>query len=253
MMSLMTLLVIPVYKNKTLEWRDTWSKRLVYWILSAAHFKINVIDHNNSVEEHSKLYIAPHICMLEAMMLIRCVGHIRPMTAEFTKHLPLFGKMVDASDPIYVKRGKGKKVSVVELFRESLATTPYRHLVFPEGTFTNGHTLIQFKSGAFVLGVPVTPVVYSYEGYTPFWNRDESTFPAQIYRMMARIVTPVTVEFLQTYHPSKEECEDPKLYAFNVRKLLSEHTGRPLSSQALSDSPNYRRDKNTTTTDSKNS
>ncbi len=179
------------------------------------------------------------------MILIRVVGHIRPMTAEFTKHLPIFGRFVDAADPIYVKRSSSpQKVSVVDLLRESIASTPYRHLVFPEGTFTNGNSIITFKSEAFVVGSPVTPIVFSYANYTPFWNRDESTFPIQIYRLVSRFFTPVTLEFLPTYHPSPAELEDPKLYAANVRRAISRHSGRPLSPQSLRDSPNYQRDKN---------
>ena len=245
-LAISSILIIPFYKNRSLEARDKLSSILVWFLLATARFKLNVTDHNNHLDDHSQLYVAPHICMLEAIMLIGVVGHVRPMTAEFTKDLPLFGRFVKASDPIYVKRGKGKqKQSVVELLKESIETTAYRHLVFPEGTFTNGKTLIQFKSGSFVVGKPITPVVFKYPTYTPFWNREESSFPIQIFRLISRLYTPVIIDILPTYHPSPEELEDPKLYAENVRKLIAHHSGLPLSSLGLQDSPNYRQDRKT--------
>jgi len=237
-------LIIPIYRNRSIPMRNRLSKFVMFWLMATARFKIKVIDYNDSLEKHAQMYVAPHICMLEAMMMIYSIGHIRPMTAEFTKNIPVFGFFVDASDPIYVKRGKGKpKVSVVEQLKESVDTTEYRHLIFPEGTFTNGCTLIQFKSGAFAVAKPVTPMVFSYPKYTPFWNREESSFAVQIFRIVSRFYTPITIEYLQTYHPSEEELADAKLYASNVRKLIAFHTKKPLSPQSLVDSPNYQKDR----------
>jgi lysophosphatidylcholine acyltransferase/lyso-PAF acetyltransferase len=239
-------IILPMYRNRSLATRNKLSKIITFWLMSTARFKIKVIDHNDKSEDHAQMYVAPHICMLEAMMMIYSVGHIRPMTAEFTKNIPVFGFFVDASDPIYVSRGgeKGKpKVSVVKQLRESVETTSYRHLIFPEGTFTNGKSLIQFKSGAFAVGKPVTPMVFSYSHYTPFWNREESSFLIQIFRIVSRFYTPIQIEYLPTYYPSEEELTDVKLYAENVREIIAFHTKRPLSKQSLVDSPNYQKDR----------
>ena len=245
---LMTLalasVIIPMYRRQTVQRRDKLSRIVMYWLMATARFRINVVDHNKDETEHAQLYVSPHICMLEAMMMIHSIGHIRPMTAEFTRNIPVFGTFVHASDPIYVKRGKQKnKVSVVDQLRESVDTTEYRHLVFPEGTFTNGKTLIKFKSGAFAVGRAVTPMLFRYPQYTPFWNRDESSFFVQIFRIVSRFSTAVTIEYLPTYTPSQEELEDPKLYAKNVRELIAYHAKKPLSKQSLVDSPNFNRDK----------
>jgi 1-acyl-sn-glycerol-3-phosphate acyltransferase len=235
--------VIPTYRRQSLATRDRRSKFVIAVLMATARFQIRVVDHNPSEAHHAKLYVAPHICMLEAMMLIWAKGHIRPMTAEFTRRLPVFGPFVHAADPIYVKRGKTEGgPSVVDLLRESLETTPYRHLIFPEGTFTNGDSLIQFKSGAFAPGHPVTPIVFTYPEYRPFWNREESGFGMQLFRMLSRVRTPVTMEFLPTYHPSDAERADARLYAENVRKTIAAHCGRPMSDLSLRDSPNFRKD-----------
>ena len=237
-------IIIPLYRKQSIERRDKLSRFIMFWLMSTARFRITVIDHNKDESKHAQMYVAPHICMLEAMMMIYSIGHIRPMTAEFTRNIPVFGSFVHASDPIYVKRGKQKnKISVVDQLRESVDTTVYRHLIFPEGTFTNGKSLIQFKSGAFAVGRPVTPMLFRYPQYTPFWNREESSFFVQIYRIVSRFFTPVTIEYLPTYTPTDEEVKNPKLYAENIRKLISYYSKKPLSSQSLIDSPNYKIDK----------
>ena len=118
----------------------------------------------------------------------------------------------------------------------------YRHVIFPEGTYSNGNHVLKFKSGAFVPGHPVTPIAFTFPEYTPFWNREESTFGVQIYRILGRLYTPVTVHFLPLYTPSDEERQNPQLFAENVRLLLSQATGRSLSQYEVKDSPNYRVD-----------
>ena len=172
------------------------------------------------------------------------LGHFRIITAEFSRTVPIFKFFVEALDPIYVIRDKSKKntTSALELLKRSIAETEYRHMIFPEGTYTNGQSVIRFKSGAFVLGIPVTPIIFHYPKYVPFWNRQESTVFIQFYRLMSQVYTPINIEILPTYHPSPEELSDPKLYASNVRILMAKAANRPLSDKSLQDSPNYKSD-----------
>ncbi|KAH7373957.1 hypothetical protein KP509_17G080900 [Ceratopteris richardii] len=45
-------------------------------------------------------------------------------------------------------------------------------MLFPEGTTTNGNYLLPFKTGAFVAGTPVQPVIlkYPYRRFSPAWD-----------------------------------------------------------------------------------
>lgn len=235
--------VVPFYKRFPRRLKDRVAHTMTFWLMLAAKFRIEVVDHNESPEDHSQLYIAPHICILEPMALMRALGHIRPVAASVAGTLPVFGNFVDAADPIYVERNKKEGApSVVDLLRDSIENTDNRHLIFPEGTYTNGRTLLEFKVGAFAIGKPITPVVFHFPEWVPFWNREESSFGTQLYRLAASRKTPVTIEILPTYHPSQEELDDPALYAKNMRTLLSEHTGRPMSDKSVYDSPNYKAD-----------
>lgn len=224
--------------------RDRLAKIITGALIAAARVRMTVIDHNIGPTHHAKLYVAPHVFMFEAIMKFRVVGYIRPLAAAFVQNLPIFNLVVAAADPIYVGRSKGRKgESVVTLLRESLETTDYRHSIFPEGTFTNGESIIRFKSGAFAAGHPVTPMVFHYPDYVPFWNRTESSLFGQMYRLLSRVQTRVVVEILPTYFPTPEELAKPRVYAENVRRLIAEVAQRPLSNQSLEDSPNFLKDK----------
>jgi len=235
--------MVMMYRQSSLGMRDRMSRFMGGMLLLGGRIWLKVDDSQATSSGQAKLYVGPHVSMLEGVMLGRALGHVRIVAAEFSRRVPLFGRVVHATDPIYVKRGGGlRKSGAAELLKESLETTDYRHSVFPEGTFTNAKSIIQFKTGAFAPGKPVTPIIFHYTTYVPFWNRDESGFGMQIYRLVSRVYTPVTLEILPNYTPSEEEIADPKLFAENVRRLLAEKSGRPLSDKRLSDSPNFRRD-----------
>lgn len=238
------LIVTSFYRKLSLPNKDRATKVLSWLFMMGTRIKMQIKDHNPSTEAHSKLYVSPHICMAEVNLMMIPLGHIRIITAEFSKTVPVFKYFVEALDPIYVVRGKNKKnaPSAFEALKQSITETEYRHMIFPEGTYTNGETLIQFKSGAFALGVPVTPVIFHYPKYIPFWNRQESNILIQFYRLMAQVYTPINIEILPTYYPSTEELEQPKIYAQNVREIIAAAAKRPLSNKSLQDSPNFKLD-----------
>lgn len=240
------ILVAPFYKNLPLSSKDKVCSFLSWLFMVGTRLYVRTKDHNLDKKDHSQLYISPHICMAEVNLLMLSLGHFRILTAEFTKKIPIFNIPIRCLDPIYVARGKNKKkgFSAFDLLQKSIQDTEYRHMLFPEGTYTNGNSIIRFKTGAFALGIPLTPVIFHYPKYVPFWNRQESSVFVQIYRLMSQLYTPINIEILPTYHPSEEECANPKLYTSNVRSLIAKHADRPLSEKTLEDSPNYQLDAN---------
>ena len=90
---------------------------------------------------------------------------------------------------------------------------PDRTLVIaPEGTTKSRNCLLRFRKGAFVPGLPVTPVLLSYParhfhvGWGLPWN---DAF--HVYRLLCQVINHVTVEFLEPYLPTSEEQKDPAL------------------------------------------
>eukprot|EP00798_Chlamydomonas_sp_ICE-L_P004138 gene4138-biopygen21852 len=83
--------------------------------------------------------------------------------------------------------------------------------VFPEGTTTNGRYLSKFKTGAFLAGAPVRPVVMH--------------FLNQYYVSSSWESIKVICYELPIYYPSDAEKQDPVLFAENVRQNMLSYCG----------------------------
>eukprot|EP00798_Chlamydomonas_sp_ICE-L_P008403 gene8403-biopygen12439 len=99
-------------------------------------------------------------------------------------------------------------------------------LVFPEGTTTNGRYLCKFKTGAFLAGAPVRPVVMHFlnqDYVSPSW--ESINIKRHIFIMMATLLHKVICYELPIYYPSDAEKEDPVLFAENVRQNMLSYCG----------------------------
>lgn len=93
-------------------------------------------------------------------------------------------------------------------------------LLFPEATTTNGQFLLPFKSGAFLAGEPLQPVILQYGArrFSPSWESIIAT--RHIFLLLCNVFHTVTCYKLPVYYPSEQEKKDPILYANNVRKAM---------------------------------
>ena len=93
-------------------------------------------------------------------------------------------------------------------------------LLFPEATTTNGQFLLPFKSGAFLAGEPLQPVILRYGSrrFSPSWESIVAT--RHIFLLLCNVFHTVTCYKLPVYYPSEQEKKDPMLYANNVRKAM---------------------------------
>ncbi|KAI8470877.1 MAG: glycerol-3-phosphate 1-acyltransferase [Monoraphidium minutum] len=116
-------------------------------------------------------------------------------------------------------------------------------LLFPEGTTSNGSHLLPFKTGAFLAGVPVQPIVIKYGGkarVSPAWESISA-----LRHLLLMLTTPfhtATCYELPIYYPSPEEQADPRLYAANVRQYMLDHSGLRPSDSTLEDKRLYQAD-----------
>ncbi|KAK6939500.1 Phospholipid/glycerol acyltransferase, partial [Dillenia turbinata] len=154
--------------------------------------------------------------------------------------LPLVGLISKCLGCVFVQREskssdfKGVSAIVTERVKEAHKNkdAPLM-MLFPEGTTTNGDYLLPFKTGAFLSGTPVLPVIlrYPYERFSPAW--DSISGVRHVVLLLCQFVNHIEVIKLPVYHPSQQEKDDPKLYANNVRKLMASEANLLLSDIGL--------------------
>ena len=165
------------------------------------------------------------------------------------RKLPLVGVISESMGCIFVERetraanGTGAAALVAQRLREKAAdpaaVPPL--LLFPEGTTTNGAFLLPFKTGAFLTGAPVQPVLLRYgdnpRRFSPAW--ETVTAPRHFFLTFSQLYQPLEVVYLPVYEPSAEEAKDPALYAAGVRAAMLRASGLAPSELTLADKRAY--------------
>merc|ERR1711877_98200 len=85
-----------------------------------------------------------------------------------TRNVPIIGKLMEEAEAVFVNRGddKSRNATLEHIRKHAEKWKPGRRpmLIFPEGTTTNGESLLTFRKGAFIPGMPVRPVIIVYTG-----------------------------------------------------------------------------------------
>lgn len=185
------------------------------------------------------LVVAPHSTFFDAFAAFWGGGEMPYLVSrEENKHLPFIGKCIKCAQAVCVSREdpKSRQQTVQEIIRRAnTSSTQFawpQLMIFPEGSTGNRRALMMFKSGAFCPGKPVQPVVLRYpnniDTVTWTWNQPHGAL-AVIWLTLSQAYSKAEMEFLPVYHPSTEECQDPKLFASNVRDIMAAALGVPTS------------------------
>ena len=128
---------------------------------------------------------------------------------------------VDRTDPA----SRAKARSAIQARSSGKAAGPPL-VIFPEGTTSNGLSLLAFERGAFVGGHPVSPLAIS---YPKGQHKPDALFSMETVFAIMRPVNRMHVTFLPRYIPSYAEQQDAALYAEHVRVTIARCLDVPLS------------------------
>jgi lysophosphatidylcholine acyltransferase/lyso-PAF acetyltransferase len=156
------------------------------------------------------------------------------------KDIPIIGTAILGFQTVFVSRDRPaassapptKSRSVAAIIADRVADPRWPMVVVaPEGTCGDGRCLLRFRSGAFVPGAPVLPILVSYERahFNPAWTIVHEG--AHFLRLLCQFRKRVRVRVLPPYRPSPAERADPSLYAANVRRLFADELGVPVVDQ----------------------
>lgn len=159
--------------------------------------------------------------------------------------IPGIGRIGAAQHAFYIDRVNGSGVSVTDKIVERQKLAVHSKIpvppvcIFPEGTTTNGHHLLKFRTGAFVAGTPIAPVLirYKYKWFSPSYETIKT--PQYLYGLLSQFANRVEYVRLPVYHPSEEERADPSLYARNVHTLMLKKSKEVFCAKLTSSKSNY--------------
>ncbi|KAL9178480.1 hypothetical protein ACHAXT_001818 [Thalassiosira profunda] len=204
------------------------------WIRVIDHAADDDTENNTSTREQEKprIVVCNHSGFVELLYLAYSDGCSFVSKAD-NKSLPFMGWMSQAMQCIFVERHNAGAGSTSQKIRERLeapqgAWPPLN--IAPEGTTTNGSSVIKFRTGAFRPGVPVLPVAIEMP-FSETWGYDPSfscaNMTLHIIGLMCRPWNRLIVHRLPVYVPSEAEKKDAHLYATNVRDRIAEAIGVP--------------------------
>jgi 1-acyl-sn-glycerol-3-phosphate acyltransferase len=155
-------------------------------------------------------------------------------------HLPLLGWMTTMSGTVYVERGRGGSAVRARSALQSAAEANLPVVFFPEGTTSNGATVMKFHSGILAqvreAGEPVTAAFVSYrltEDNGPhislandvcFWGDDALLVP-HVFRLLAIRGIEVSVRIADSPIAFSADASNRKLAAAEARTAVMELGG----------------------------
>ncbi|XP_074542971.1 lysophosphatidylcholine acyltransferase 1 [Halichoeres trimaculatus] len=207
------------------------------WFCGGFHW-IKVKGQQATPSEAPILTVAPHSSYFDAIPVTMTMCSI--VTKLESRSIPVWGTLISYIRPVFVFRSDqdSRKKTVEEIKRRAQSGGKWPQImIFPEGTCTNRSGLILYKAGAFIPGLPVQPVVLRYSNKldTVTWTWQGPGAFKILWLTLCQPHNSMEIEYLPIYTPSDEEKENSALFANNVRKLMAEALGLPLTDLSFDD------------------
>ncbi len=143
------------------------------------------------------LLVSNHLSYLDPILLAAQVDCV-PISKADLAGWPVFGTAARRCGVIFVERSSAHSRLAVMREAEQVLRDGGIVLNFPEGTTTDGSTLLRFRKGLFgvaqALGLPVVPVALTYQPRELAWIGDD-TFVPHYLRLTAMPAAYATVAF----------------------------------------------------------
>lgn len=235
LLALAMLVVVPLhFLFRLVKYGSPFPKAFLRWAawVIGARIKVHGVPLRRDV-----FFMPNHVSWFDIPVLGGLTGSAFVSRAEIADMFML-GWMARLNRTVFVKReAKLNIASQINELREALADT-WSVVIFPEGTVTDGHSLLPFKTSMLSVldppppGMLVQPVVIDYGAIAEWqaWMDRETGIP-NARRLFARAGTfPVHVHFLDPFDP--HDVGGRKAIAAKVRGMIEEKLvatlGKPL-------------------------
>ena len=242
----LTLLVyVPLhYLFRILAYGSPFPK---YFLKSAARICGARVQRHGTALRRDVVFLSNHVSWLDILAQAGASGTAFVAKAELEK-APVVGWLAGLNRTVYVKREATRDVaSQINAVREAMADN-WSVTIFPEGTTTDGQSLLPFKSSLLKMleppppGVMVQPVVIDYGDVAEEigWIGDESGLHNAL-RILARGGSfPVRLFYMEPFDPDELEG-GRKAISAKAREVIEakllETLGKPLRDYARDVAP----------------
>jgi lysophosphatidylcholine acyltransferase/lyso-PAF acetyltransferase len=125
--------------------------------LNTANVKLT-INNKHLDKDIKKIYVVNHSSALDTIICIKAL-ECGFMFSSMVKKLSFLDKFIETYPCLVINRGSTN--NFVKQMKEFIDINK-KLFIFPEGLITHNKTLAQFRTGAFVTGYPVQPVIIKY-------------------------------------------------------------------------------------------
>ena len=244
-LGLASLLLVLLWIVLVVQWIPHENKKLARLVLLPVRLGARVLllcagiwrirEHGKPAEwDEARVVVSNHTTLMDAIYFTYRLGPSFLAKIE-VKHLPVVGACATLMETVFVDRQKSDSRQAAKAAIKR-AVQPNRPplVVFPEGTFTNGLSLMSWKVGAFEPGLQVQPVGirYPHKRFNPTGVMCEGK---DLLGCLCQIYTSMEVFFLPVYAPTPEEQTNPIKFANNVRAMVADCLDIPVTEHSYED------------------
>lgn len=208
--------------------------------LSLGVWWIKPVGKRLSIKQAPISVIAPHSTITDTFFLGRLPFFDRASPVSSSDYTFINGPIrVLLPIMVSIRNSKSRKSLIYEMKRrvEQTCLNWHQLAIFPEGTMANSNVILDFKPGAFLPSVNVQPIFIKLKP-----SRDLCCF-TYLHNNLANCIlghlltfkTSFEIHYLNVYQPSTEEKQDPYLYAYNVRNVISKYSNLPTLDVTIED------------------
>eukprot|EP01111_Echinosteliopsis_oligospora_P014258 TRINITY_DN5335_c0_g1_i1.p1 TRINITY_DN5335_c0_g1~~TRINITY_DN5335_c0_g1_i1.p1 ORF type:complete len:344 (-),score=58.40 TRINITY_DN5335_c0_g1_i1:39-1070(-) len=191
--------------------------------------------------------VANHMSYID-IIVFSLIEPVSAVAKESVSNYPIVGVLSRAIQCVFVphagdsaQRLSGAKTidhsetPIARIGQRQIPNDKTTLLIFPEGTTTNGRTIIRFRRGAFTSGHPVQPVVWRFcnDEFNPVWV--DMPIKKHLFHLLTQPVVPIEITILPPYYPNDDEKKDAQLYADHVQQLMASELGVPATQHTIHD------------------
>ncbi|MBY0517319.1 MAG: 1-acyl-sn-glycerol-3-phosphate acyltransferase [Bacteriovoracaceae bacterium] len=178
-------------------------------------------------EIHGKMVVCNHLSYVDVLLIFAYVPG-RFITSVEIKETFLLGQITQLASCFFVERRKSKRIPEVlkneMLSMQQTLKSGFNVILFPEGTSSNGETVLPFKSTLFQVAIdsqiPIQPLTLKYlidprDQDSVYWYGD-MTFADHLYRLCLLKEVKAHITALGAIEPNQERSILAKIAHSNI-------------------------------------